>query len=400
MTRDEALKQLEEFVPRMIDYAEDRNRVVAGHTNVSRLSPAIRHRLISEDEVTSVALENYSFSKVEKFVQEVYWRSYWKSWLEMRPEVWSAYQRDLAEMNSGARRAAEKVLSGQSEIEIFDYFASELITTGYLHNHARMWFAAIWVHEFKLPWQLGADLFPQHLLDGDPASNTLSWRWVAGLHTAGKNYLARASNLEQYLAPEILNSHLGGLERLSHPKAAFPPTHESAPSPNPVAEVESGDSLFDAASAGLWLHEDDLKPEPELLERSVRVAVITSLDLHQTHGYASMRREWIMEAAKSTADRIGPKAEMIVSNDTALALADWAESHGLNTVITYQPWVGPVRDKLPELKERLRNRGIALRLVRKPSDQVWVSLATAGFFGFWKKLLKKHPLLREMRETA
>ena len=81
MTRNEALKQLEEFVPRMIDYAEDRNHVVAGHTNVSRLSPAIRHRLISEDEVTSAALENYSFSKVEKFVQEVYWRSYWKSWL-------------------------------------------------------------------------------------------------------------------------------------------------------------------------------------------------------------------------------------------------------------------------------------------------------------------------------
>ena len=150
MTRREAFEQLQAFIPRMNAYAEDRNFVLPGHANVSRLSPAIRHRLIAEDEVVSVALENYSFKAVEKFVQEVYWRYYWKSWLEMRPTVWTNHQEALDAMPSGVRRAAEKVLGGQSGIEIFDYFANELITTGYLHNHARMWFAAIWVHEFKL----------------------------------------------------------------------------------------------------------------------------------------------------------------------------------------------------------------------------------------------------------
>ena len=61
-----------------------------------------------------------------------------------------------------------------------------------------MWFASIWIFTLNLPWQLGADFFMQHLLDGDPASNTLSWRWVAGIQTKGKNYLARKSNIEKY----------------------------------------------------------------------------------------------------------------------------------------------------------------------------------------------------------
>jgi deoxyribodipyrimidine photo-lyase len=64
----------------------------------------------------------------------------------------------------------------------------ELVETGYLHNHARMWFASIWIFTLRLPWELGADFFLRHLLDGDAASNTLSWRWVAGLHTKGKHY--------------------------------------------------------------------------------------------------------------------------------------------------------------------------------------------------------------------
>ncbi len=69
------------------------------------------------------------------------------------------------------------------------------MATGYLHNHARMWFASIWIFTLRLPWELGADFFLRHLLDGDPASNTLSWRWVGGMQTMGKTYLARADNI-------------------------------------------------------------------------------------------------------------------------------------------------------------------------------------------------------------
>ena len=93
---------------------------------------------------------------------------------------------------------------------------------------------------------------------------------------------------------------------------------------------------------------------------------------------------------------MGDRAECLSADDTAAALVEWAEGHQLKTIVAYQPWVGPVRDRLPEMEERLSKSGIELRLIRKPADEVWVPLATAGFFGFWKKLQRKHPLLKEL----
>ena len=74
----------------------------------------------------------------------------------------------------------------------------ELKENNYLHNHARMWFASIWIFTLKLPWQLGAEFFLQHLFDGDAASNTLGWRWVAGVQTKGKNYIAKEWNIKLF----------------------------------------------------------------------------------------------------------------------------------------------------------------------------------------------------------
>ena len=208
-------------------YARDRNHVIPGHPAVSRLSPAIRHRLITEAEVVAAVLRAHAFSRVEKFVQEVYWRRYWKSWLALRPEVWSEFLRDLEAI--GENPAVRRIEEYQTGNRVIDYFANELVTTGYLHNHARMWFAGWWVHEARLPWQSGAAFFFRHLLDGDPASNTLSWRWVAGLQTAGKTYLARRSNLEKYLAPELCESLADGLATFENPQALEPQTGAKPP---------------------------------------------------------------------------------------------------------------------------------------------------------------------------
>jgi len=82
-TREKALARLAEFSRTASRYSRDRNYVVPNHTNVSRLSPAIRHRLVSEQEAAQVVLGRYAFSTVEKFLQEIYWRRYWKSWLSM-----------------------------------------------------------------------------------------------------------------------------------------------------------------------------------------------------------------------------------------------------------------------------------------------------------------------------
>ena len=89
-------------------------------------------------------------------------------------------------------------IEGLTDIECFNYWVNELKSTGYLHNHARMWFASIWIFTLELPWQLGAEFFLRYLYDADSASNTLSWRWVAGLQTKGKHYLAKNWNIEKF----------------------------------------------------------------------------------------------------------------------------------------------------------------------------------------------------------
>ncbi len=114
------------------------------------------------------------------------------------PAIWAAYRQGLQRRaepacrpKPGLRRAWEAACLGDTGIDGFDHWAQELVATGYLHNHARMWFASIWIFTLRLPWELGADFFLRHLLDGDPASNTLSaGGGSAGLQTPGKTYLA------------------------------------------------------------------------------------------------------------------------------------------------------------------------------------------------------------------
>ncbi|TVS10020.1 MAG: DNA photolyase FAD-binding protein, partial [Wenzhouxiangella sp.] len=206
-TRAAALARLADFVPRAgRTYAAERNADSGPGRkhNVSMLSPYLRHRIISEREVIAAVLAEHGPNQAEKFIQEVFWRTYWKGWLQMRPAVWRDFlaerdtDRERVAANSGLARALADAASGRTGIDCFDDWARELVTTGYLHNHARMWFASIWIFTLKLPWTLGADFFLRHLLDADPASNTLGWRWVAGIQTRGKTYLARADNIEKY----------------------------------------------------------------------------------------------------------------------------------------------------------------------------------------------------------
>jgi hypothetical protein len=97
----------------------------------------------------------------------------------------------------------QKAINGETHLTFFNDWIKKLKEDGYLHNHVRMWFASIWIFTLDLPWQLGANFFMEKLLDGDPASNTLSWRWVAGIQTKGKHYLARKNNIIKYGNIEI-----------------------------------------------------------------------------------------------------------------------------------------------------------------------------------------------------
>ncbi len=198
-----ALNRLNNFVEKNLsEYSKLRNFDFGPEkrTNISGLSPYITHGVINEKEVIKKSLSKFSFSKNEKFIQEVLWRTYWKGWLELRPNVWTDYVAELNKIREEYKdnQNYKNAIDGKTNIECFNYWVTELKENNYLHNHTRMWFASIWIFTLELPWQLGAEFFMQHLYDGDSASNTLGWRWVAGIQTQGKHYLASEWNIKKF----------------------------------------------------------------------------------------------------------------------------------------------------------------------------------------------------------
>ena len=202
-SRASAIENLNKFVNQnLFEYSKLRNFDFGpeNKSNTSCLSPYITHGVISELEVIEKSLSKFSFSKNEKFIQEVLWRTYWKGWLELRPGVWIDYLNDLKKIREEFKDNTDykNAIEGNTSIECFNVWVKELKENNYLHNHTRMWFASIWVFTLDLPWQLGAEFFMKNLYDGDAASNTLGWRWVAGIQTQGKNYLASEWNIKKF----------------------------------------------------------------------------------------------------------------------------------------------------------------------------------------------------------
>jgi len=204
---------------KIINYSKYRNYDYGNqnpHKIVSGLSPYISHGIISELDVLRKL--QCSKNKCDKFKQEILWRTYWKGWLEHNKFIWDNYKKnlnfykkkfDLLKSNSNYNSA----INGETNIEPFDEWVQQLKSSGYLHNHTRMWFASIWIHYLNLPWELGANFFIENLLDGDIASNTLSWRWVAGLQTKGKSYLASKNNIRKYTFNRFNNFNLPELKK-------------------------------------------------------------------------------------------------------------------------------------------------------------------------------------------
>ena len=212
-SRAKALNQLNNFIDNgLADYSKLRNFDFGPEkrSNISCLSPYITHGIINEKEVIQKALSKFSFSKNEKFIQEVLWRTYWKGWLELRPNVWTDYLIELNQIKNEFQNNKNylSAIEGKTDIECFNEWVNELKENNYLHNHTRMWFASIWIFTLELPWQLGAEFFMQHLYDGDAASNTLGWRWVAGVQTQGKHYLASEWNIKKFTNNRFQNIKL------------------------------------------------------------------------------------------------------------------------------------------------------------------------------------------------
>ena len=381
-TRADALAQLDAFAARAHRYARERNFVVAGHGNVSQLSPAIQHRLISQHEVIDRVLQAHPFPAVEKFVQEVLWRSYWKGWLEARPAVWTEYLTQLSSCTPEDLEKAAAITQGKSGCAVMDDFSRELLDTGYLHNHARMWWASFWIHQQGLRWALGAQHFMKHLLDADAASNTLSWRWVAGIQTVGKSYIVRRDNIERYhYDPAEDGFEL--LENVTPRLLTDTASRESVSLPTLTEECPS--SLQRTA---LLLHEEDLSVETTALASLMPQAMGFFHFSDQNQSQA--RTEWRTRAFADA--RIRAEKHYLHSctvSHSPQEIIEWLKRENITRLLMMQPFVGPLRDAFTPLSGLLARNDIELVSVRRREDTELFPLAKSGFFPFWEKASRR-----------
>jgi deoxyribodipyrimidine photo-lyase len=414
-TRAAALTQFTHFLPTAKNYARARNFVTVAHQNVACISPATRHRLVTQAELAQQVLEMYALADAEKLLQEIYWRTYFKGNLEQHPLVWIQWRdvylmslKNPSMVDLEAQRKIDAIENGTCPVDVINYFARELVEYGYLHNHARMWFAAYWIHVARLPWELGAAFFYRHLLDGDPASNTLSWRWVAGLHTPGKAYLARASNIQKYCERAALGE-LTSLRALDDDlaQAHIPPDRADRrvfpllSYPTTLTSVIR--TISNTARVGLWIHADDLSvdvllaaPEnAEFLQAKQWVAVLcaTPASLCDNYRLSPPRRQHIAMAQNDAVSRMqavacgerGRVVEEDHSEDLPAALMSFAQRHALTHIVAMKPFVGELADAANALEQKLASIGVAIRWLRRAEDALLFPAARSGFFGFWQK---------------
>lgn len=381
-TREAALQALNAFIPKVLCYAENRNFDRPGHRDVSLLSPYIRRRLITEQEVVWRVLAEFPFHRVEKFIQEVVWRTYWKGWLERNPEVWQAcVKREYEYKNLKGLPAwwqqYSDAISAETNLSFFNDWVTELTETGYLHNHARMWFASVWIFTLKLPWQLGAMFMYRHLLDGDPASNTLSWRWVAGLQTKGKSYLARAENISQF-SEGRWSPRPGELA-------------EQACAVELDLELSAGRKVFSRCSElppceyGVLTTSEDLSVESDklLMSRANSVAVLKFV---REHDESSCVEDFARGGGIDALKRLGARGREI--NEISQT-GSWIKNDGLSHVVIVDPPVGPNSVKVQEAAKILTDNGVKCSYYRSPWDLKLYELADKGFFPFWERVKKR-----------
>ena len=200
LSRQDALEKFNSFNPAL--YAKTRNFL---NGQISRLSAHIKYGIITNKELYQYIRDKYNFVESEKFIQELAWRDFWRSYAYHHPDqLWT----NVEEYKTGFRaqeyqdNLPEDVMSATTPTQIINIFIEQLTSAGYLHNHARMYLASYIIHFRRVKWQAGAKFFMSHLLDGDIASNNFSWQWIASTF-AGKPYIFNLENVHKYCHKSI-----------------------------------------------------------------------------------------------------------------------------------------------------------------------------------------------------
>ena len=366
ISREGALKQLDAFInSELANYSFKRNFDLGpkDKSNVSCLSPYISHRLITEYEVAKTVLAKFPYQKVEKYIQEIFWRVYWKGWLELRPQVWTDFIEDLKGLKEDDNY--KKAINGETQIECFNDWVKELKENNYLHNHTRMWFASIWIFTLNLPWQKGAEFFMKHLFDGDAASNTLSWRWVAGLQTKGKHYVAQSWNISKFTNNKYKNVKLN--------ENALPTTDKREYKLNPLNFITE-----DNSNENLLLFENELNLENKNLKKYKNIyLVLLSNDARRIklgQKVLDYKSEIINDQKKRFEDL------QIIDEVKFQTLAD-----EINSFDIVHPCIG---ENFSFLNSVRKKRNLELNFVLSEEDKFSWQFSNKGFFNFKNNIPK------------
>ncbi len=273
-------------------YARSRN-FLAG--DVTRLSAYLRHGVLTLAEVRDFALGSVREpAAAGKLVNELGWRDYWQRlYAELGEGVWS--DRESYKTGFTAKKYAEQlpedISGGTTTLVCMDSFARDLALTGYLHNHARMWTAAYVVHWRRIRWQAGARWFLRHLLDGDPASNNLSWQWVASTF-ASAPYMFNRENLQRYTDDAYCSKcphakagtcpfegDYDGLQQTLFPQIGAEVNADPMPTVRFAEKREAEPESAGGGRALVWHHTDSLNPDAAALKTHAGDAAVFVWDV-------------------------------------------------------------------------------------------------------------------------
>ena len=386
-SRQQAIELLNAFTPNMGKRYESGRNYDNGpgrHHAVSMLSPYVSRRLITEQELVGAAMDAHGPDKAFKFIEEVFWRSYFKGWLELRPSIWSDYvvglEGDLAVLEKDKRLRAGYLaaIDGETGIECFDAWSAELRETGYLHNHARMWFASIWIFTLKLPWRLGADFFYRHLLDGDAASNTLSWRWVAGLHTRGKPYAARADNIATFSGGRFTPGHNELAEVTEGLEASEPEGLPAAGKPRAYEQPAPG-----VPSVLLLTTEDACVQDFDLADFDIQKVITVNVSGQRSPLVVS---DAVVQFDQNTLDDTAARLGFETVHAKPDSLVDALTGAGTKQIITPYVTQGPLYDLMTNAKKQLDQKDVRITELKREWDTLVWPHAKAGFFRVKKQI--------------
>ncbi len=328
-TVDAALRALDQVRPD--DYARTRNAIDGA---VTGLSPYLTHGFLSLAEVYTTLNARHALSAQHKLVFELGWRAYYRHvWAHLGDGIGQSLHAGVLPDHAYQTEMPQDVLEARTGIPAIDLAVRELYASGYLHNHARMWVASYLVHLRKVHWHAGAQWMLGHLLDGDLASNHLSWQWVAGTGSS-KPYLFNADNVAKYApapwhspgsAIDVSYETIATLAHSTEPHVmthdarradagvAVPRVYSSPIAPDASAETASRwhplnaqvleDATRRVAGRDVWLHHPwSLGVGPDVLPANVLRIGVGFESSHSTSPWSQQRWDFVTQGLRAQTD--------------------------------------------------------------------------------------------------